>query len=337
MSQNKNIFDRFVDFLNNVENSIVNLIAKIVPILVPLIPAYVSYNHVKNELFFSTFFAFTYASVVEGLGYASIYRALQFWEWNRRFKKEEKKSPFWLALAIYITYLFVILWVNVMLDWQTGIVWYRIVAIAAISLLSVPAGLLISISAIHTERVKEHDEMIQQLKDARDEAKKQKEEEKREQRERELRDNNSNPQPQETPKKLSKSQQAYNYVAEYYNQYHDIPTNKIVSQNTGVAVGTSFAAIESFVLDHEEELLQNGIIKLEHLEKIKNKKGASSTTPIGDFINSSGRFPNQQELNGMNISVEQAAKFIVGNSQTLIQNGILREEDVEQANKYLTD
>lgn len=135
------------------EHSFVTFLSKLIPILVPTIPAYVSYQHVIKQLEFHWLFGFAYALVVEGLGYAAIYKGVQFWEWNRHYKTNVNRMPVQAPVIIYVTYLIVILWVNVMLDWQSGVVWYKVVAVACISLLSVPAGLLLSISAIHTERI----------------------------------------------------------------------------------------------------------------------------------------------------------------------------------------
>lgn len=329
---NKNVFDRFIDRLNDLENSFVNLISKIIPILVPLIPAYVSYNHVKNELGFSNFFAFTYAAVVEGLGYASIYKALQFWEWNRRFSKEEKKSPFTLAIIIYITYIFVILWVNVMLDWQTGVVWYRIVAVGAISLLSVPAGLLVSISAMHNERVKEHEEKLEQLKDAREEAKKQREEEKKEQKEKEQQGQQPREEKQDQ-KKLSKFEIAYNFVVDYYSQYENIPTNKIVSDSASVALGTAFSAIQKFVIDNAQTLLNAGKITQKDLEDT-NKKYYGNI--IKDFVKRNNRFLNTEEVGQLSIPSRELARFIVDNRDWIVQNNLVDEETIQQAEQIMS-
>lgn len=147
-----NFFDKIVQWMDNGEHSFVTLLSKVMPLLVPLIPAYVGYSHVTKELGFNEFFGWTYGSVIEGLGYASIYKAIQFWENNRHYTKKENQAPLFVAIAIYLAYLFVTLSVNVLLDWQAGIVWWKVLATGGISLLSVPAGLLMSISAVHTER-----------------------------------------------------------------------------------------------------------------------------------------------------------------------------------------
>jgi uncharacterized membrane protein YidH (DUF202 family) len=147
-----NFFDRLVEKMDKGELSFVTAVSKIIPLLVPLIPAYVSYQHVISELQFHPFFAFAYGAVVEGLGYAAIYKAVQFWEENRHYTKATNKLPIWLPITIYVLYMIVILSVNVMLDAVRGVEMHKVWATGLISVLSLPAGLLLAISALHTER-----------------------------------------------------------------------------------------------------------------------------------------------------------------------------------------
>ncbi len=154
----KQLVDWFVKAMDSTELSFVTLLSKIVPLFVPVIPAYVGYRHVTNPklLNFDPFFGWVYALVIEGLGYAAIYKAVAFWEHNKKYTEgSPNRAPLKVAIGIYIVYLVVTLAVNVVLDWVSGIVWYNVLAIGLISILSVPAGLLMSISAIHTERENE--------------------------------------------------------------------------------------------------------------------------------------------------------------------------------------
>lgn len=149
---------RFVNWFNGIELSLVTVLSKVVPLLVPVIPAYVGYMHVTNPdlLNFDRVFGLVYAGVIEGLGYAAIYKAVQFWENNKKYTEgSPNRAPLGVAVGIYVVYLIVTLAVNVVLDWVTGIVWYNVLALGLISILSIPAGLLMSISAIQTERENE--------------------------------------------------------------------------------------------------------------------------------------------------------------------------------------
>lgn len=151
----KALVDWFVKAMDSTELSFVTLLSKIVPLFVPVIPAYVGYRHVTNPdlLNFDPIFGWVYALVIEGLGYAAIYKAVQFWEHNKKYSEgSPNRAPLGVAVSIYIVYLIVTLAVNVVLDWVSGVVWYNVLAIGLISILSIPAGLLMSISAIHTER-----------------------------------------------------------------------------------------------------------------------------------------------------------------------------------------
>ncbi len=149
---------RFVEWFDSLELSGVTIISKVVPLIVPMIPAYVGYTHVTTILGFDPFFGWVYAGVIEGLGYAAIYKAVQFWEYNKKYAAgSPNRAPLGMALIIYVVYLLVTLSVNVVLDWVSGVVWYKVLALGLISILSIPAGLLMSISAIQTERTNERE------------------------------------------------------------------------------------------------------------------------------------------------------------------------------------
>ncbi len=169
-----NVFDRIVRFLDHTEVSFVTLLAKVIPLLVPIIPAYVGYSHVTDTvtgLGFDPWAGWVYGAVIEGLGYAAIYKAVQFWEHNRKYTADKNQAPLQMAVVIYVVYLVVTLIVNVVLDYKAGVVLYKVLALGLISLLSVPAGLLMSISAIHTERTSEREKANEQARIERAERK----------------------------------------------------------------------------------------------------------------------------------------------------------------------
>jgi hypothetical protein len=140
---------------NSAEDALINAVSAIVPWLVPIVPAYLTYAHASNpqELNFPAWVALSTGIVVEALGLASMRTIFLFDEHNRKYKEEKKKAPVWTAILTYAFYLIVILTVNVVLDWQNGVNAYHVAAVALLSLLSVPAGVLISIRAQHTERI----------------------------------------------------------------------------------------------------------------------------------------------------------------------------------------
>lgn len=150
-----NIFEKISNVVNSAEDSIINLLTVIAPWLVPVIPAFLTYWHTNRDLGFPAWVAWTSAIVVEVLGLASMRTSISFFEHNKRYSKDTNKAPFWLAVSTYVFYLLVILAVNVLLDITNNIKWTNILAIALFSLLSVPAGLLISVRAQHSELLRE--------------------------------------------------------------------------------------------------------------------------------------------------------------------------------------
>lgn len=149
------LFDFITRFLNGIEDSFINVVSIIVPWFVPIIPAYLTYYHSTTNLKFPWWVAWTAAFVVEVLGLASMRTSISFYEHNRRYSNELRQAPFGLAFSTYVFYLFVVLTVNVLLDVQNGVAWVNVLAVGLFSLLSVPAGVLISVRAQHTELVRD--------------------------------------------------------------------------------------------------------------------------------------------------------------------------------------
>lgn len=142
------------NLFNTAEDTIINAVSAIVPWLVPIVPAFLTFQHASDpsQLNFPTWVAAITGLVVELLGLASMRTIFMFDEFNRRYKDDKKKAPIWTAIGTYAFYLSVVLLVNVVLDWQKGVSAYKVIAIALLCLLSVPAGVLISVRAQHTER-----------------------------------------------------------------------------------------------------------------------------------------------------------------------------------------
>lgn len=155
------VFEWLSQSMNSGEKAIMDLVSAIVPYLVPIIPASLMYQHALNDMGFSREIAMTAGVVVELLGLASVSTAVRFFLYNRRFKKDAKnenpnKAPFRQVMAIYGSYVLIVLVVNVVLEWQnqTRSGW-TIFAIAAFSLLSFPSGWLVALRTGFAEMLEE--------------------------------------------------------------------------------------------------------------------------------------------------------------------------------------
>lgn len=155
------IFEWMSQTINGGEKAIIDFVSAIVPYLVPIIPASLMYDHALNDMGFAPWIAKTAGIVVELLGLASVSTAVKFFLYNKRFKKDAKnenpnKAPFKQAMAIYASYVIIVLVVNVILEWQnqtrTG---WTIFAIAAFSLLSFPSGWLVALRTGFAEMLEE--------------------------------------------------------------------------------------------------------------------------------------------------------------------------------------
>jgi hypothetical protein len=151
----RNFFDRANDFIRNTETSLVNFLSAVAPWAAPLAPAYLSWNHMRMELAFPVWVAWSVAIVVEILGLSAISTILAFWMHNRRYKKDGRKAPVIVPGSAFIFYLLVILTINVMLEaakipgFFIASEWVRIIAIALLTLLSVPAAIIIAVRTLH--------------------------------------------------------------------------------------------------------------------------------------------------------------------------------------------
>ena len=147
-----NIFERLSTWIDSAEFSFTTFISKVVPWLVPVIPAYVTGYHVSKTLDFRLVFGVIAGVVVEGLGFASIHRLFMFWQNNKRYTSDQNKMPLWIPIVSFIWYLVVVLVVNTLLEVDAGASLVRVIAIGALTTLSIPTMAIIATTAIMTER-----------------------------------------------------------------------------------------------------------------------------------------------------------------------------------------
>lgn len=146
------LFEGIANTVNGAEKAFVDLLSAFVPYLVPVIPSYLTYWHTLVIMEFPSWVAWTAAIVVEALGLASVSTSVKFWYHNRKYKADNNKAPFLLAIGVYVFYIVTVLLVNVILEVVDGSRSSWVIAcIALFSLLSFPSGVLISIRAQYRE------------------------------------------------------------------------------------------------------------------------------------------------------------------------------------------
>jgi uncharacterized membrane protein len=147
-----NIFDRINEWLDRTEVSWVNVLTKVLPIIVPIIPAIQTKTHVVSVLGYDEWTGWVAAVIVEFFGYAAMYKMIAFAEHNRKYTDPKNKAPLTFAILIYVAYLAIIVLFNVIPEVENERPAYIVWMNALFSFLSVPAGALTAISAVHTER-----------------------------------------------------------------------------------------------------------------------------------------------------------------------------------------
>jgi len=152
---NKNVFEILNDIIRDAETSLVNLLSAIGPWLAPLAPAAMSYTHMISSLNFPIWIALSVAVVVETLGLSSISTIIAFWSYNRRRIAEYKKAPVALAISAGIFYLVTVLSINVAMDatrlFSLNPAWAEIFSRALLTMLTIPAALILAIRTQHKE------------------------------------------------------------------------------------------------------------------------------------------------------------------------------------------
>lgn len=149
-----NVFDRINQAIRDGEASLVNLLSALAPWAAPLAPAYMTYSHMTGNLDFPVQIAWAVALVVEVLGLSAISTFLAFWSYNRRYKAQYRKAPVWVVLLSFTIYLAVIITINVLLELAVLFgtqAWVEIAARALLTLLSIPAAMILAVRTQHKE------------------------------------------------------------------------------------------------------------------------------------------------------------------------------------------
>jgi len=156
-----NIFDQINSIIRNVEGSIVNLLSGIVPWFAPIPAAYMSYVHMTKLLEFPSLVAGPVAAVIEVLGFATVSTILSFWSYNKRYSDEKKQAPVGLVVFAFVFYLGIVLVMNVIIEATVGTEMFKgavIVVRALLTLMSIPAALVLAVRTQHQEVLNDGEE-----------------------------------------------------------------------------------------------------------------------------------------------------------------------------------
>lgn len=216
-----NIFDKFNEWVNDVEGSIVNFLTAFAPWLAPLAPAYMTYQHMVLFLQFPVILAFCLALLVEVLGFGSVSTFLDFWFHNRKERAGLKKAPTWVVVISFSFYLGLIVTSNVLVDLAKSfgtveqLSWAVIAVRALLTLQTIPAAIIVGVRTGHRSLLKQ--------------IKKEKMEEKEERYETSGNASGSTPKSSNTSGSNSKmgrpsihQERVFSYLDEYYSKYQSV-------------------------------------------------------------------------------------------------------------------
>lgn len=155
------IVDGIVDVL---ESTAVNTVSALSPWMAPIIPATIVYYRLIEKLAFPSWLAFVVGMNIEFLGLSSVHTTIKFWRHNRQFSyttregdtkvSKKKEAPTRFPVGTFVFYLVVVLSITVMMELPVSnyeFVWIRIFAITLLSLLSVPASIIVASRSMYKE------------------------------------------------------------------------------------------------------------------------------------------------------------------------------------------
>lgn len=144
-----------MDFnIAKIKVGLIDIVADVAPWLAPIAPAYMVLVNMRDKLGFPELVAWVVAGAVETLGLASVHTALEFWRWNGERRKSDDPAPFVVAVVAILFYVMVVLTVNAVLDFTDNL-FAHIFAKSMLSLLSLPAALIVALRAGHARRLAE--------------------------------------------------------------------------------------------------------------------------------------------------------------------------------------
>lgn len=142
------------DITRILEETLVDNISATVPWLAPVLPAYLIYSNMKNYLGIPEWVCFVISGAVEFLGLSTISTAFNLWEYGDSKKEDAKKVrvPFWVIILMTISYVVIIVTVNVILDVGKSPT-AHIVAKALLSTISITGAVTLAIRSQHSRRL----------------------------------------------------------------------------------------------------------------------------------------------------------------------------------------
>lgn len=100
----------------SIESGAVGFISSLIPWLAPAPSAYFVWRSTISHLQMHEFFAFVAATVIEGLGIATVHLAMTMHEWNVTNRKSDPDAPTWLAVLCGVAYLIATFGLTIVLE-----------------------------------------------------------------------------------------------------------------------------------------------------------------------------------------------------------------------------
>lgn len=157
----ENIFSRWDKNIRGAEASVVNFLSAVIPWGAPVPVAYMTFMHMEGVLQFPFVISVITAIVIEILGFSTVSTIIGLWNYNRRYTADsKKKTPIEVVIFAFVFYLAIVLTVNVLLDASQGSenAWIAVIVVRGLlTLLTIPAALILGVRTLHTEMLESAD------------------------------------------------------------------------------------------------------------------------------------------------------------------------------------
>lgn len=323
---NENIFDKWNEWVNDTEGSIVNFLTAFAPWLAPLAPSFMTFQHMNDFLHFPTWVAFAVAILVEILGFGTVSTFLDFWFYNRREKSGAKKAPLEIVIFSFGFYLLLILVSNVAIDitqsylsveWQKGAI---ILVRLLLTLQTIPGAMIVAARTGHKDLLRE----MKLEKQEKDMAKLGIESSKKV-------PDNSNKE-QEGSKKDDWRKIRSTLSSQDLANLANFTPNQI--REHSIKTGYTYKTISNWRTRARQELNITDDIEVNGEQELD--------IFMARFIDQKNKLPSIQEImNFSSIAESEAnlflAEFVVKNKSVLVQKSIVSQENITNALNYVND
>src|SRR5215211_1288252 len=150
--RNADTVNELIDIIFDWLSAIVgNIASNIAPLLAGILPAYLTWMHIRETLGFPVWVAWAGAGVIEFIGLGAGTELMRVWNHNRKYKDDKAKMPMLGPGAAAAYYVLIMVVFNVILEAAPSSTFWRITSIALFATLAIPGYALVAGKTLRKE------------------------------------------------------------------------------------------------------------------------------------------------------------------------------------------